>query len=443
MKRIIIICLLASGVIFGQSIPTSHGRYVSGTLSPGQLITFSGSLSHDNDIINELCTPRYEWDFIFNGTFSANISTTSATVNYTYPNAGLFTVAMKYYDNDCQAGNIYTFTIEIVGLTRYYYIKDQLGSVRITMNQQGNVVSGQDYYPYGEICRSLNNADPNDKYKFTEKERDVETNFDYFGARYFDSQISRWLSVDPMADLRPGLSPYNYCQNNPLRRIDPTGMLDQAGQATSSDEAYKEYLRELALAGKEDSEKEKNSRNKTNPMFPTFNPFHYDRGVRLATAGNDVIDNALGGFFSVNNSVGNVADGVSAWAYLAAGACVGGAFFTDGATLAFVPDLLGVGLVSDATSLVSKQIDASFNGGSQEKANIQLTIVAVDAFGGYFINNLATRFAVRTGFTVGPLFRGANGRFVSNNFGVFIEAVRDATNVSSGTLINNILKNGE
>lgn len=234
MKRIIIICLLASGVIFGQSIPTSHGRYVSGTLSPGQLITFSGSLSHDNDIINELCTPRYEWDFIFNGTFSANISTTSATVNYTYPNAGLFTVAMKYYDNDCQAGNIYTFTIEIVGLTRYYYIKDQLGSVRITMNQQGNVVSGQDYYPYGEICRSLNNADPNDKYKFTEKERDVETNFDYFGARYFDSQISRWLSVDPMADLRPGLSPYNYCQNNPLRRIDPTGMLDQASPGSRS-----------------------------------------------------------------------------------------------------------------------------------------------------------------------------------------------------------------
>lgn len=238
MKRIIIICLLASGVIFGQSIPTSHGRYVSGTLSPGQLITFSGSLSHDNDIINELCAPRYEWDFIFNGTFSANISTTSATVNYTYPNAGLFTVAMKYYDNDCQAGNIYTFTIEIVGLTRYYYIKDQLGSVRITMNQQGNVVSGQDYYPYGEICRSINNADPNDKYKFTEKERDTETNLDYFGARYFDSQISRWLSVDPLADKYPGWSPYNYTLNNPLRMVDPNGKFPVEVHAAIMDEVY-------------------------------------------------------------------------------------------------------------------------------------------------------------------------------------------------------------
>ncbi len=53
-----------------------------------------------------------------------------------------------------------------------------------------------------------------------------ETNYTYFGARYYDSDLNSWLSVDPLAAARPNLSPYNYCQNNPVVRVDPTGMLD-------------------------------------------------------------------------------------------------------------------------------------------------------------------------------------------------------------------------
>lgn len=66
----------------------------------------------------------------------------------------------------------------------------------------------------------------NSRYKFTAKELDNETNYTYFGARYFDSDISIWLSVDPMAHLRSWVSPYSYCQNDPINRTDPTGALD-------------------------------------------------------------------------------------------------------------------------------------------------------------------------------------------------------------------------
>ena len=58
----------------------------------------------------------------------------------------------------------------------------------------------------------------------TGKERDSETGFSYFGARYYDSDIlTGWLSVDPMADKYPGLSPYAYCGWNPVRLVDPDG----------------------------------------------------------------------------------------------------------------------------------------------------------------------------------------------------------------------------
>ena len=63
-------------------------------------------------------------------------------------------------------------------------------------------------------------------YKYAGKELDEESglNWYYFGARYFDPQIGRFLSVDPLAGKFPAWSPYNYAYNNPLRFIDPTGM---------------------------------------------------------------------------------------------------------------------------------------------------------------------------------------------------------------------------
>ena len=59
---------------------------------------------------------------------------------------------------------------------------------------------------------------------FTGKERDEETGYGYFSARYMDHELmTMWLSVDPLADKYPSISPYAYCAWNPVKLMDPNG----------------------------------------------------------------------------------------------------------------------------------------------------------------------------------------------------------------------------
>ena len=69
------------------------------------------------------------------------------------------------------------------------------------------------YLQSGELCRARLTSPP-----------DLLTGYSYFGARYLDHALmTSWLSVDPMADKYPSLSPYAYCAWNPLKLVDPNG----------------------------------------------------------------------------------------------------------------------------------------------------------------------------------------------------------------------------
>ena len=67
------------------------------------------------------------------------------------------------------------------------------------------------------------NTTYDERYKFTGKERDEETGYDFFGARNYSSAITTWLSPDPLADKYPSISSYAYCNWNPLKYVDPDG----------------------------------------------------------------------------------------------------------------------------------------------------------------------------------------------------------------------------
>jgi RHS repeat-associated protein len=98
----------------------------------------------------------------------------------------------------------------------------ELNNLWITDNT-GKAIQHLHYLPFGEDLVDQRNSSWNAPYTFSGKEKDVETGYGYFGARYYDSKLSVWLSVDPMSDKYPNMSPYNYCANNPVILVDPDG----------------------------------------------------------------------------------------------------------------------------------------------------------------------------------------------------------------------------
>ena len=108
-------------------------------------------------------------------------------------------------------------------ILRTFHHPDHLGSSSWITDNTGRPIQHLHYLPFGEDWVDQRNSSWNAPYTFSGKEKDVETGYCYFGARYYDSGLSIWLSVDPMSDKYPSMSPYNYCANNPIILVDPDG----------------------------------------------------------------------------------------------------------------------------------------------------------------------------------------------------------------------------
>ncbi len=104
--------------------------------------------------------------------------------------------------------------------------KLNLGSSSYITTAGGYATQHLQYMAYGEDFIHQQNASTyKTPYTFSAKEKDAETNFSYFGARYYQADLSIWLSVDPLADKLPGWSPYAFCINNPIMYVDPDGRI--------------------------------------------------------------------------------------------------------------------------------------------------------------------------------------------------------------------------
>ncbi len=118
----------------------------------------------------------------------------------------------------------------------YFYHPDHLGSTSWVTDEAGRVREHVLYFPYGSVWRDAKNDAEGSPPRtqallFTGKEYDQETGYYYFGARYYDPQVARWLSVDPMpiGEETDGfrLSLYAYVRWSPLTLLDPDGLGDE------------------------------------------------------------------------------------------------------------------------------------------------------------------------------------------------------------------------
>jgi RHS repeat-associated protein len=105
----------------------------------------------------------------------------------------------------------------------YYFNANHLGSGSLITDGSGNTYQTLAYAPFGETLVNQFSGDYDEPYKFTGYERDRESGLDYAHARYY-SIDGTFKSTDPMWWKYPNITPYNYCGNNPIMRVDRTGM---------------------------------------------------------------------------------------------------------------------------------------------------------------------------------------------------------------------------
>jgi RHS repeat-associated protein len=103
----------------------------------------------------------------------------------------------------------------------FYYHTDHLGSTRLVTDESHSIVSDVTYQPFGEPT-----ATGEEPYLYTGKEIDA-TGLYYYGARYYDPDLGRFMTRDPLAGKKAipqSLNRYAYCANNPITLVDPEGL---------------------------------------------------------------------------------------------------------------------------------------------------------------------------------------------------------------------------
>jgi RHS repeat-associated protein len=226
--------------------------------SAGNLMQ-NGSVNYAYDAENRLVWSTNGYEYIYDGDGSRVAKCTSATQNNTCQTGSTGTLYWRYSGGDTIAENSLSGTnleeYVFLGGKRvarrdvstnavHYYFSDHLGSHSMVENATGTACEQDiDYYPYGGAEHD-NCPNVAQNYKFNGKERDGESGLDNFAARYFASNMGRFMTPDWAA--RPtsvpyavfgdpqSLNLYTYVRNDPVTLADldghATGITDFGGR---------------------------------------------------------------------------------------------------------------------------------------------------------------------------------------------------------------------
>jgi len=148
--------------------------------------------------------------------------------NHSGNNAGLVRETLHVMDAKRRIGQVETRNAvndgSPVQLIRYQF-GNHLGSASLELDDQAQIISYEEYTPYGSTAFLMMLAAiraRRKRYRYTGKERDEESGLYYHGARYYVPWLGRWIRSDP-SEIDDGLNTYYYVRNNPVLLTDPNG----------------------------------------------------------------------------------------------------------------------------------------------------------------------------------------------------------------------------
>ena len=131
-----------------------------------------------------------------------------------------------------------------------YFLTDQLGSTSALTDLNGNVLEVINSDSFGNGSGSVRT-----RYNYTGREADADTGLHYYRARFYDPQLGRFISEDPIGFNSGQMNLFSYVGNNPTNSVDPTGLWERAVHMAIINEAFK-CLGERAIENLENANDE-------------------------------------------------------------------------------------------------------------------------------------------------------------------------------------------
>jgi RHS repeat-associated protein len=120
------------------------------------------------------------------------------------------------------AGGIGGLLARTAGTNHAYYHADGGGNVTALTDYEGSVVARYHYDPFGRLIYKLGPLADANVYRFSSKEQHVRSGLSYFGGRFYDAALQRWITRDPLGEAG-GVILYGFVENDPVDDVDPTG----------------------------------------------------------------------------------------------------------------------------------------------------------------------------------------------------------------------------
>lgn len=117
-------------------------------------------------------------------------------------------------------------TDDVNAKTFHYQLSDHLGSSSMELNERGELICYEAYFPFGGAAFMAGDQERDIRmrdYRYSGKEQDDSTGLYYYGYRYYAPWLGRWLSPDPIGP-EDGLNLYGFVGNNPVNRVDEEGL---------------------------------------------------------------------------------------------------------------------------------------------------------------------------------------------------------------------------